>query len=75
MTPERIEQLDADLRSTRARIAGVQDRLGELHRSRSTDLRELAGQQQGHLAEMARLQQRLNDLDNERRGFGPQRRP
>jgi hypothetical protein len=75
MTPERAEQLDTELRSTRASIAAVQDRLGELHRSRSTDLGGLAAKQQGCLIEMAQLQQRLNDLDIERRGFGPRRRP
>jgi hypothetical protein len=75
MTRERAEQLDVELRSTRARIAGIQDLLGTIHRDRSGDLRDLASKQQGLLAEMAQAQQRLNDLDNERRGFGPLRRP
>ena len=75
MTPERIEQLDAELRSTRARIAAVQDRLGEIHRDRSIDLAEVAAQQQPHLLEMGELQRRLSDLDIERRGFGTRRRP
>jgi hypothetical protein len=74
MTPDRAEQLDAELRSTRARIAEIQDALGKIHRDRSLDLSEVAAQQQGHLVEMAQLHQRLNALDTERRGFGPQRR-
>jgi DNA repair exonuclease SbcCD ATPase subunit len=75
LTPAREQELDDQLRSTRTRIAEVQDRLGEIHRSRSTDLGGLAAQQQGCLIEMAQLQQRLNDLDIGRRGFGPRRRP
>jgi hypothetical protein len=74
-TTARRQQLDDELRTTRARIAEVQDGLGELHRSRSSDVNGLAARQQALLVEMAKLQQRLNDLDNERRGFGPQRRP
>lgn len=74
MTPERAEHLDAEIRSARAKIATIQDRLGELHRSRSDDLQGVATQQQGLLGEMAQAQQRLSVLDDERRGLAPQRR-
>jgi hypothetical protein len=71
----REEQLDAALTATRATIAEIQDALGQVHRDRSSDPGELAAKQQGLLVAMGKAQQRLNDLDNERRGFGPQRRP
>jgi hypothetical protein len=71
----REEQLDVELRSTRARIAEIQDALGQVHRDRSSDPGELAAKQQVLLVAMGKAQQRLDDLDNERRGFGPQRRP
>jgi hypothetical protein len=67
--------LDAEIASVRAQIAEVQDALGAIHRDRASDPGELAAKQQGLLVAMARAQQQLNDLDNERRGFGPQRRP
>jgi hypothetical protein len=55
----------------------IQDELGRIHRDRSLDLREreVAAKQQGPLIEMAQQQKRLSELDNERRGFGPTRRP
>jgi hypothetical protein len=59
------------------KIAMIQDELGRIHRDRSLDLREreVAAKQQGPLIEMAQQQKRLSELDNERRGFGPTRRP
>jgi uncharacterized protein YukE len=75
MTPERTEQLDADISSVRSRIAEVQDRLGELHRGYTGHPGAgWAARQQSLLVEMSELSQRLNDLDNRRRGFGPERR-
>jgi hypothetical protein len=68
------EQLDAEFRATRAKIAALQDELGQIHRDRSLGLNEVAARQQGLLVEMGQLQQRLNDVDNKRRGFGPERR-
>jgi hypothetical protein len=73
-TPARQQHLDEELRITRARIAEIQDALGRVHRDRSSDPGELAVKQHGLLVDMAQAHQRLNDLDNERRSFGPQRR-
>jgi hypothetical protein len=72
----RAEQLDGEIASLRTRIAAVQDHLGKIHREHTSDPRAgWAARQQGLLVEMGQLQQRLNHLDNLRRGFGPQRRP
>jgi hypothetical protein len=72
MTPD----LDAEIASVRARIAAVQDELGLIHRSYTGDPGAgWAARQQAALGEMGQLQQRLTDLDNRRRGFGPVRRP
>jgi hypothetical protein len=71
----RENQLDAELRAVRDRIAEVQDGLGKIHREYVSDPGAAwAARQQVLLVEMAELHQRLNSLDNERRGFGPERR-
>ena len=66
--------LDAELAATRAKIAALQDQLGQIHRDRSLDLGQVATRQQGLLGEMAAAQLRLATLDDERRGLGPHRR-
>jgi hypothetical protein len=73
--PQRTEeQLDAELRATRARIAALQDTLGKIHRDRALDMNQVAVRQQGVLTAMADEQRRLATLDDERRGFSPDRR-
>ncbi len=75
MTPERTEPLDTEIAGVRARIAEVQDALGKIHREHTGDPGAgWAARQQALLIEMGQLQQRLNDSDNRRRGFGPERR-
>jgi hypothetical protein len=70
----RGEQIEVEIRSTRAKISELQDELGQIHRDQSLDLSQVATRQQGLLGEMADAQRRLATLDDERRGFGPERR-
>jgi hypothetical protein len=72
--PTYDDQLDDEIRATRKQIAEVQEGLGEVHRNYPRDPSGFAARQRVLLVEMGQLQQRLNDLDNKRRGFGPQRR-
>jgi hypothetical protein len=67
-------QLDAEIAEMRRKIAALQDELGQIHRDRSLDLNEVAARQQGLLGKMADAQRRLATLDDERRGFSPERR-